>query len=179
MQWLKSAIENIKPWEGAHLRVVEEAEMPHNEILVAWKPGILHGENPWINRGSKRKPQCNELEGPPELLTLSVDHQSVERLRETGFVMNYEFGHTTLRPKSGKPKGVTLDPTSEPGTSGIEENAVSSKEQAGKPAVSAKPAKNVQHPSRGKQVPQTEGKARVWRGMRKEKQKAPKTSPTK
>ncbi|KAG5867335.1 hypothetical protein JTB14_026372 [Gonioctena quinquepunctata] len=46
MQWLKSTIEDIKPWE-------EAKEM-------------LHGENLWINRGSKRKHQLNELEGTME-----------------------------------------------------------------------------------------------------------------
>ncbi|KAG5883599.1 hypothetical protein JTB14_025173 [Gonioctena quinquepunctata] len=83
--------------------------------------------------------------------------------------MNYKFGHTTVRPKSGKPKGTTIDLTCEPGTSGIEQSAVSTQEQAEKSADSAKPAKIVQNPGRGKQVPQTEGKARAWRGMGKEK----------
>ncbi|KAG5878285.1 hypothetical protein JTB14_033086 [Gonioctena quinquepunctata] len=69
--------------------------------------------------------------------------------------------------------------TSEPGPSGIEQSAVSTKEQAEKPADSAKPTKNVQNPGRGKQVPLTEGKAKACRGMKKKKKKAPRTSPTK
>ncbi|KAG5874428.1 hypothetical protein JTB14_034380 [Gonioctena quinquepunctata] len=63
-------------------------------------------------------------------------------------------------------------PTFSQVTGGIEQSAVSTKEQAEKPADSAKPAKNVQKTSRGKQVPQTEGKAKALRGMRKEKKKA-------
>ncbi|KAG5863572.1 hypothetical protein JTB14_010935 [Gonioctena quinquepunctata] len=47
---------------------------------------------------------------------------------------------------------------SEPGTSGIEQSVVSTKEYVEKPADGVKPAKNVQNPGRGKQVPQTEGK---------------------
>ncbi|KAG5871079.1 hypothetical protein JTB14_008971 [Gonioctena quinquepunctata] len=68
IQWLKSTIEDIKPWEGAELRVLEEAEMPQRNLgsIPTWKPGILHGENPWINRGSKLKCQRNELEGTKE-----------------------------------------------------------------------------------------------------------------
>ncbi|KAG5877835.1 hypothetical protein JTB14_018071 [Gonioctena quinquepunctata] len=83
------------------------------------------------------------------------------------------------RPKSGKPKGTTLDLTSEPGTSGIEQSAVSTQKQAEKPADIAKPSKNVQHPGRGKQMPPTEGKAEARRGMRKEKEKDPRTTLTK
>ncbi|KAG5900259.1 hypothetical protein JTB14_018238 [Gonioctena quinquepunctata] len=44
------------------------------------------------------------------------------RLRKTGFVINYKFGHTTLRPRSGK-----LDLISEPGTSDIEQRVVGTK----------------------------------------------------
>ncbi|KAG5879720.1 hypothetical protein JTB14_023036 [Gonioctena quinquepunctata] len=48
-------------------------------------------------------------EGLLELLTLSVDLQSAEKLRITGFVIiNYKIGHKTLRPRSGKPKGPHL-----------------------------------------------------------------------
>ncbi|KAG5893074.1 hypothetical protein JTB14_021575 [Gonioctena quinquepunctata] len=151
MQWLKSTIKDIKPWVGAELRVVEEAEMPHNEILVAYLPGsqgystekilgLIEAQNESLNATNWRVLR-RVSEGPLELLTLSVDHQSAERLRKTGFVINYKFGHTTLRPKS---KGTTLDLTSEPATSSIEQSAVNTKVQAEKPVDSAKPTKNVQ-----------------------------------
>ncbi|KAG5872284.1 hypothetical protein JTB14_037417 [Gonioctena quinquepunctata] len=68
---------------------------------------------------------------------------------------------------------------SQPGTSGIEQSVVSTRKQAEEPTDSAKPAKNVQNPGRGKQVHHTEGKAEAWSGMRKEKKKAPRTSLTK
>ncbi|KAG5860948.1 hypothetical protein JTB14_035903 [Gonioctena quinquepunctata] len=57
-------------------------------------------------------------------------------------------------------------------------SAVSPEEQAGKSIDSPKPARNVQIPGRGKHVPLTEEEAKAWRGMRKEKKKAPRTSPT-
>ncbi|KAG5875908.1 hypothetical protein JTB14_028671 [Gonioctena quinquepunctata] len=36
--------------------------------IPTWKPEVLHGENPWIDRGSNRKPQRNELEGSEETI---------------------------------------------------------------------------------------------------------------
>ncbi|KAG5878253.1 hypothetical protein JTB14_004282 [Gonioctena quinquepunctata] len=51
-----------------------------------------------------------------------------------------------LKPKSGKPKGTTLDLTSAPNTSGIEQSAVSTDEHAEKLADSAKPSKTKQNP---------------------------------
>ncbi|KAG5875073.1 hypothetical protein JTB14_004806 [Gonioctena quinquepunctata] len=52
--------------------------------------------------------------------------------------MNFKFGYTTLRTESDKPKGTTLVLTFEPGTSVIEQSAVSTKKQAGKPTNSTK-----------------------------------------
>ncbi|KAG5878517.1 hypothetical protein JTB14_018901 [Gonioctena quinquepunctata] len=89
--------------------------MPHNGIFVAYLPGsqenstvkilgLIESQNGSLNATNWRRAS----EGPLELLTLSVNHQSAERLRKTGFVINYKFGHTTLRPRSGEPKGQHL-----------------------------------------------------------------------
>ncbi|KAG5863387.1 hypothetical protein JTB14_015712 [Gonioctena quinquepunctata] len=94
MQWLKSTIEDIKPWEGAELRVVEEAEMPHNEILVVYLSGsqryssekilgLIEAQNESPNATNRRVPR-RASEGPLELLTFSIDHQSAGRLRKHG-----------------------------------------------------------------------------------------------
>ncbi|KAG5890443.1 hypothetical protein JTB14_025848 [Gonioctena quinquepunctata] len=40
MQWLKKHHRGHRTTGGPELRVVEEAEMPHNEILMAYLPGI-------------------------------------------------------------------------------------------------------------------------------------------
>ncbi|KAG5879324.1 hypothetical protein JTB14_005056 [Gonioctena quinquepunctata] len=119
MQWLESTNENINLWEGVELRVVEEAEMSHNEILVAHLPGsqgystekilgLIEAQNESIN-ATNWMVLRRASDGPLELLTLSVEHQSAERLRKTVFFMNYKFGHTTPRPKSGKPQMTTVD----------------------------------------------------------------------
>ncbi|KAG5876066.1 hypothetical protein JTB14_004425 [Gonioctena quinquepunctata] len=114
MHWLKGVIKGIKPWRGAELRVVEEAELPHDEILVAYLPGsqgystekilgLMEAQNKSLNAINWRVLNRTS-EGPLELLTLSVDLPSAERLRKTEFVINYQFGHATLRPRGGEPK---------------------------------------------------------------------------
>ncbi|KAG5868710.1 hypothetical protein JTB14_030499 [Gonioctena quinquepunctata] len=114
---------------------------------------MLHEKHLWTGGGSKREPQCNELNDIEEIiLTLLVDHQLAESLKETQFVMTYEFG--------------------------IEQSVVSTTKQSEKPADGAKLAKNVQNPGRGKQVPQIEKKTNAWSDMRKDRNKALKTSLT-
>ncbi|KAG5890715.1 hypothetical protein JTB14_026021 [Gonioctena quinquepunctata] len=88
MQWLKSTFEDIKPWEGAELRIVEEAEMPHNENLMAYLPGSQGYSTEKILGFIEAQTATNSRVlrrasgGPLELLTLSVDHQSAERLTD-------------------------------------------------------------------------------------------------
>ncbi|KAG5876599.1 hypothetical protein JTB14_021566 [Gonioctena quinquepunctata] len=48
MQRLESTIKDITPWERAELREDEEAEIPHNEILVVYPPGRQRFSTPKI-----------------------------------------------------------------------------------------------------------------------------------
>lgn len=71
---------------------------------------VLHRKNGWTYRGSKRWPFFNELKGAEQgrlvLLIFLIDLQCVIRLNKNGFLIICKFGHTTLRPKSTKLKGV-------------------------------------------------------------------------
>ncbi|KAG5868816.1 hypothetical protein JTB14_021674 [Gonioctena quinquepunctata] len=129
MYLLESIIEGIKPREGAEPRVVEEAKLPYNDISVAYLPGgqgyssekileLIEAQHEKFKATTWRVLR-RASEGPLELFRVSIDHQLAGRLGKTGFVMNYKSGHTTLGPKSGKPKGT------ESGTSDIKQSAVS------------------------------------------------------
>lgn len=79
--------------------------MSHNEILVAYLPGnrqyttkkslgLIEAQNNDLNATNWRVLRRTS-EYLLELLTISVDIQSVERLRKMGFVINIKFGYTT------------------------------------------------------------------------------------
>ncbi|XP_050513042.1 uncharacterized protein LOC126888705 [Diabrotica virgifera virgifera] len=147
LQWLKTHIGEIHPWEGATLRLVEGEEIPHTELFTTYLHGskeystnkilgLIEAQNSlhtssWrvINRSTS---------GAVEILTLSVDSQSAERLRTMGYTINYRYGRTVIRKKSGRNEATTSG-SEKPTTSGSQKPATSGSQKPGT-SGSQKPA---------------------------------------
>ncbi|XP_045482301.1 uncharacterized protein LOC123686294 [Harmonia axyridis] len=128
VEWLKSIQPKLKPWVGADLRIDEEAELPHPEILVGYLPDSHDLSNEKIlkavenqNAGLKTSSWRVLRRGPsgPMLeIVISADRTSVERLRAKNWQINYFFGQTNLRLKGPKTmaerRGASQAPTSGP-----------------------------------------------------------------
>ncbi|XP_045473776.1 uncharacterized protein LOC123680114 [Harmonia axyridis] len=111
-EWLKSIQPKLKPWEGADLRITEEEELPHSEILVGYLPEsqdlssekiltLVENQNEGLKTSSwrviRRRPS-----GPMLKVVISADRMSVERLRALNWRINYAFGQTGLRLKGSE-----------------------------------------------------------------------------
>lgn len=109
--WLKGVIGEIKPWDTANLRVVEESELPHPEILIAYLPmskdyttekifGLIEAQNDLST--SNWKVLRRVTTGQAEEVAISIDHASSVALGKCGHKINYKFGLVQLRPKGKK-----------------------------------------------------------------------------
>lgn len=104
--WVKGLEAQLKPWEGANLKVVEAAEMPHNEILIGYFPSsaaqkaerilaLVAGQND-LDTSSWRVLRQQAI-GPTQEVTLAIDCGSAAKVRSLGLKVNYGFGQVTLR----------------------------------------------------------------------------------
>jgi len=48
VEWLKNTVPSLKPWEGAVLKVMDEADVPKARIFVGYFPGSASWQNPRI-----------------------------------------------------------------------------------------------------------------------------------
>jgi len=139
--WLKTISHKLQPWEGAKLKVEEEANLPHSEIMVGYFPGsqtysaetileTIQSQNNLQATGWRvlRKVPA----GPKMEVTFAMDSRSAEVLKELKWALNYRFGQVTLRAK-GKKEAEGKDPgapststTPETGPSGSGSEAKSS-----------------------------------------------------
>lgn len=119
VEWLRSIAPQIKPWEGADLRVVDEAELPRPKILVGYFPNSEKDNNSKIldfvegqNQGlevSEWRVLRRTTENKTALLTLSIDQKSDDKLKTLNYKVNYKFGLVQLRPKGNKPGATAMD----------------------------------------------------------------------
>lgn len=126
-EWLKSIQAELVPWEGASLKVVSEAEMPHTEILLGYLPdsqedsnerilSLIEAQNAGLKSSRWRIIRRNPV-GPTLETTMSVDQQSIDTLKARSFQVKYKFGEVTLRPKSKPskaPQGASTSGTNRP-----------------------------------------------------------------
>ncbi|XP_045477324.1 uncharacterized protein LOC123682631 [Harmonia axyridis] len=115
VEWLRSIQPKLKPWEGADLRIAEEAELPHPEILVGYLPEsqnlssekilkLVENQNEGLKTSSWRVLRRGSS-GPMVEVTISADRMSVERLRALNWRINYRFGQSSLRLKGSETSG--------------------------------------------------------------------------
>lgn len=122
-EWLGGLGAALKPWEGADLRILEDKDMPHSEILIGYLPGSQDYSNEKILATIEAQ---NDLKatvwrvlrrnpvGPTLEVTLSVDTQSINKLEQCRLEISYKFGQLKLRRKGKK---VEATPEGEPTTS--------------------------------------------------------------
>uniref|UniRef100_A0A6P7GZL4 Uncharacterized protein LOC114348936 n=1 Tax=Diabrotica virgifera virgifera TaxID=50390 RepID=A0A6P7GZL4_DIAVI len=114
VEWLKSIIQELQPQEGISLRLEEESNIPHSEIFVTYLPDSLNTTNAKILRflevqnedlNSQNWRVVRRVDkGPTVELTLSMDPNSAERVKQNGYKANYKFGQVRILPKKGHPK---------------------------------------------------------------------------
>ena len=108
-QWLRKVIGVIKPWEGAQLQAVEASNLPRAQIVFSTFPGsaempsdrlldFIKSQNGGMQT-AKWKVIRREARGTSAFCTLSVDHVTVDKLKQVGYKVNYKFGHVQLHPK--------------------------------------------------------------------------------
>ncbi|KAI5748038.1 hypothetical protein M8J77_021180 [Diaphorina citri] len=109
-QWLKSIIGEVKPWEGANLKVVEEGDLPKSKILSAYFPSSSEDTTEKILKMVKKqnsrlatsewKILRRNNEGTAAHVIMSVDLASVELLKTLSYKISFKFGKVTLHNKS-------------------------------------------------------------------------------
>ena len=121
--WLKGIVHKIKPWEGANLKAVEDADIPRAQILVGYFPGcnetpsdrilsLIQGQNEGV-RVEEWKVLGRVNQNNTATLTLSTDHNSAEVLKRNQYMVNFRFGQVQLRVKGG-PKRVDVNALAPP-----------------------------------------------------------------
>lgn len=108
--WLKSTAGTLKPWDGAKLKAVDEADLPKSRILSVYLPNskedtsetilkLMKAQNPGlICKEWKILQRSNE--GTAAHLILSVDLASVELLKKCSYKISYKFGKVVVYNKS-------------------------------------------------------------------------------
>ena len=102
--WLREL--KIKPWEGARIKVVEEADIPHKALAFGTFPKsdylktseiveILRVQNPEINL-SKWKVVARRNQGGLVELSFRVDKTGEEYIRKKGF-LRFHWGKAKMR----------------------------------------------------------------------------------
>lgn len=115
VKWLKEIQDEITPWEGASLKVVEADEMPHTTTLVANLPGSQEYSNERILQLLATLNNCESdnwriirrtTSGPTQEVTFVVDATSMTMLEKLGLKVRYRFGEVRLRSKTRGLKAV-------------------------------------------------------------------------
>lgn len=175
-EWLKSIAGQLTPWEGAKLKVVDEADLPRSKILSAYFPNSAEDDSEKILKLVKAQNQHltpngwkiirRNNEGKAAHLIMSVDLASIARLKSNGYKVSYKFGKVTLHNKSEpkqpqkptqkpekaaqKPTGPNTDKvTQKPSVSQASEASSSRGRQEGRDRVSETPLKGLR-PGKGK-----------------------------
>lgn len=121
--WLKNLGSKLSPCKGAQLRVVEDKDMPHPEILVGYLPAsqgdsnesileLIEAQNDLKARSWKvlrRNPSGSSLE-----LTVSVDTLTMRKLEANKLKVNYKFGFVQFRKRGKRGQGSASAETNDP-----------------------------------------------------------------
>ncbi|KAI5697795.1 uncharacterized protein LOC103519356 [Diaphorina citri] len=129
LQWLKSIIGEVKPWEGANLKIVDEGNLPKSKILSAFFPNsseettekilkLIKAQNSYLAT-SEWKVLRRKNEGTAAHVVMSVDLPSVELLKTLSYKISFKFGKVTLHnkieqksnPNSPKPAEASNQPS--------------------------------------------------------------------
>lgn len=109
-EWLKRAVLNASPWEGAALCATEESKMPHSQIAIGIFPDSLSRDNQGILNYIKRQNEGLHVDiwrtlrrierGSKITMVLAIDQKSAASLKESKGKINYCFGQVILRLKA-------------------------------------------------------------------------------
>ena len=104
--WLTENVGNIKPWEGACLRLIDERDLPKPKIGIAWIPGpvmesrellrLLTVQNRDLNCTGWRVLNQKIVEGG-QTVTFSFDEESFSALQKIKFRPFLGFGCISVR----------------------------------------------------------------------------------
>ncbi|XP_044759042.1 uncharacterized protein LOC123322162 [Coccinella septempunctata] len=123
VSWLENCLLQIKPWDGANLRIVQGTELPKPYVCVAYIPDPPLGDRPSqdevLTGLSVMNPDLeaeswavlhHQVSGPGRTWTFSVDESSMSRLKALNMMPYYGFGRVTFRAKE---KGMGADKESD------------------------------------------------------------------
>ncbi|KAM8714846.1 hypothetical protein ACLKA7_001249 [Drosophila subpalustris] len=108
--WLKETVPELKPWTGAKMELVAEANMPKPQVYIGYFPKtekysnedilqLLEGQNRALRIGDWRI--LNRVDRGKQIeLTFSVDPLSDEQLKSVGYRLCYGFGQVHIRQRS-------------------------------------------------------------------------------
>ncbi|KAM8702584.1 hypothetical protein ACLKA7_001920 [Drosophila subpalustris] len=108
--WLKATVPELKPWTGAKMELVAEANMPKPQVYIGYFPKtekysnedilqLLEGQNRALRIGDWRI--LNRVDRGKQIeLTFSVDPLSDEQLQSVGYRLCYGFGQVHIRQRS-------------------------------------------------------------------------------
>lgn len=110
--WLKENFKEVKLWEGAKVKLVEENDFPQIHTITGRFPnsaessserilGLIEGQNSGLNVSSW-KVLRRDIDGQVVFLTLSVDEESYEALNKMNLSIMYRYGPIKLRTRSTK-----------------------------------------------------------------------------
>lgn len=108
VQWMETYVPEIKPWDGAVLKVVAEDEVPKAQVFVGYFPdkedtsstfilGMVEAQNRDLSV-EYWKVLNNVVKGGVVEITLSIDPISAEVLKQKNYRVKFEFGTALVRP---------------------------------------------------------------------------------
>lgn len=108
-KWLKTMVPTIKPWEGAALEAVSEAELPRCHAIVGYLPEsenvssahilkLLAAQNKRLNTTFWKVLQ-KDVQRDTTVVTLAVDEFSATVLKKNKRIASYCFALVLLRPR--------------------------------------------------------------------------------
>jgi len=109
-QWLRENLPQLKTWENAALKLVEESEVPRPQIFIGYFPekntesnesilDLVEGQNNGLRVGDWRVLHRTHRGATIEL-TIAVDPISAKKIAESSYQVNYGFGRAKLHPKT-------------------------------------------------------------------------------
>uniref|UniRef100_A0A8D8UEP1 DUF4780 domain-containing protein n=1 Tax=Cacopsylla melanoneura TaxID=428564 RepID=A0A8D8UEP1_9HEMI len=108
-EWLKNVVGSVKPWEGAKLKAVDEADLPKSKVLSCYFPNSSHDDTEKILKlikaqnglaSSEWKILRRTNEGTAAHLIMSVDLASIEQLKKQDYKISFKFSKVILHNKS-------------------------------------------------------------------------------
>lgn len=108
VQWMETHVPEIKPWEGAVLKVVAEDKVPKAQVFVGYFPdkedtssdfilGLVEAQNRDLSV-EYWKVLNSVVKGGVVEITLSIDPISADVLKRKNYRVKFEFGTALVRP---------------------------------------------------------------------------------